>query len=113
MRVFEKQTVLSLCGLAALVTLAYGNHFGNSFHFDDSHTVVDNAYIRDLSNLPLFFTNTDTFSNLPANRSWRPLVTASLAIDYWLASGLHAKYFQASTFVWFLIEICLIYALFR
>jgi protein O-mannosyl-transferase len=113
MRVFEKQTVLSLCGLVALVTLAYGNHFGNSFHFDDSHTVVDNAYIRDLSNLPLFFTDTDTFSNLPANRSWRPLVTASLAIDYWLASGLHAKYFQASTYIWFLIEVCLIYALFR
>lgn len=104
--------LLMLGGLMALATLAYANHFTNGFHFDDSHAVEDNPYIRDLHNLPRIFTDADTFSTLPANRAWRPLVTASLAIDYWLAGGLKPAYFQASTFFWYLIQLCLIFALF-
>ena len=69
----RKAPILFL-GLAALVTLVYSNHFGNDFHFDDFHTIVQNPYIRDLHNLPKFFVNTDTSSVLPANRTWRPLV---------------------------------------
>jgi len=43
-------------GLLALILVAtYANHFHNSFHFDDAHTIVNNAAIRDLKNIPLFF----------------------------------------------------------
>src|ERR1700686_709488 len=68
--------------LAAVFAIfaAYSNHFHNSFHFDDSHTVVDNAFIRDLHNIPRFFTDATTFSTLPANRTWRPIVSLSLAL---------------------------------
>ena len=81
---------------------AYGNHFHNGFHFDDSHTVVDNPAIRSLSNLPRFFNDTSTFSVLPANRTYRPFVTTTLALDYALGHGYSPFWFQLSTFLVFL-----------
>ena len=100
--------VIEIAALAALVLLAYSNHFQNSFHFDDSHTIVDNASIRDLRNLPRFFTDATTFSALPSNQSYRPLVSASLAIDYALAGGLNPFWFQLSGFVFFLCDVALL-----
>ena len=38
--------VASLAALLVFVTLVYSNHFGNAFHFDDSHTIVQNPYIQ-------------------------------------------------------------------
>ena len=67
--------------LVALLA-AYANHFHNSFHFDDAHTIVNNASIRELRNIPLFFRDATTFSALPSNQSYRPLVSTLLAIDY-------------------------------
>ena len=113
MRPFQKNTVVLIALLLSVVSLTYLNHFRNSFHFDDSHTVENNPYIRTIANLPLFFTDARTFSVLPRNRSYRPLVTLSLAIDYWLGNGLNPVYFQASTFFWFLLQLVLMYALFR
>ena len=75
-------------GLLALILLAtYSNHFQNSFHFDDAHTIVNNAAIRELKNIPIFFKDARSFSSLPSNQSYRPLVSTLLAIDYRL-SGL-------------------------
>lgn len=113
MRIPGRQVLLPLCAVLALVTLTYKNHFHNGFHFDDFHTVTTNPYIRDLRNIPLIFKDADTFSTLPANRGWRPLVTASLAVDYAIAKGLKPGYFQASDFCWFLLQLCLMFALFR
>jgi protein O-mannosyl-transferase len=109
---FRKKTIL-LFLLLLLVTLVYSNHFGNGFHFDDSHAVVLNPYIRDIHNIPRFFTNARTISILPTNRTYRPLVSTSLAIDYWAGGGLNPLYFQASTFCWFLVQLVLMFALFR
>ena len=73
------------CAAALLaVALAYANHFHNSFHFDDWHTVAENPAIRSLANVPGFFRDGRTFSVWPANASYRPLVSATLALDYWL-----------------------------
>ena len=79
------------------VVLAYSNHFHNGFHFDDCHVIENNPAIRDLHNLPRFFTDAGTFSVLPANRAWRPLLVTSLAVDYWLGHGLDPFFFQLST----------------
>jgi protein O-mannosyl-transferase len=95
------------------VTLAYANHFQNGFHFDDFHTVNNNPYIRSLRNSKLFFTDPSTFSVLPANRTYRPLVTLSLAFDYWLGGGLMPFYFHLDTFLWYLAQLALMFALFR
>lgn len=98
--------------LLLAVSAAYSNHFHNSFHFDDFHTVVNNPSIRSLGNLPRFFTDANTFSVLPTNRSWRPLVSASLAFDYWLGRGLNPVAFHAATFLLFLLQIVLLFFLF-
>ena len=107
------RNALILAALLLAVSLAYSNHFGNDFHFDDFHTVTNNPWIRSLRNIPRFFTDAETSSTLPANRAWRPLVTSSLAIDYWLGGGLKALWFHLSTFMWFLVQIILMFFLFR
>ena len=90
-------------GSALLVLLRhrYANHFQNGLHFDDAHTIVNNAAIRELRNIPLFFLDATTFSSLPSNQSYRPLVSTLLAIDYCLGGGLQPFWFHMSIFALF------------
>ncbi len=88
----------SVLAFAVLVG-AYSNSFQNSFHFDDGHVVANNLYIRSLKNVPLFFRDAGTFSSLPANATYRPLVTTTLALDYWLGGGLDVWQFHLSQLV--------------
>ena len=108
-----RKALILFLGLAAFVTLVYSNHFANEFHFDDFHTIVQNPYIRSIHNVPRFFVDTGTTSVLPANRVWRPLLFTSLAIDYWMGNGLKPFYFHLSTFLWFLVQLAVMFALFR
>ena len=100
----KKNLYLLIGGLILLssITFVYSNHFNNGFHFDDSHTIVSNVYIRDIGNFFEFFTNPETKSSLPTNRQYRPLLTLSYAIDYWMGGGLIPFYFQMTTFFIFL-----------
>lgn len=85
----SKGTMLALGLAAALAVLAaYSNHFHNSFHFDDGTVIQNNAYLRSLRNIPLFFRDATTFSSYPPNTAYRPLASASFALDYWLQGGL-------------------------
>ena len=104
---------LAGAGLLLIVLAVYSNHFENGFHFDDSHWVETNPYIRSVANIPRFFTDAQTSSSLPPNQSYRPLVTASLAFDYHMAGGLHPFWFHVSTFAWFLTQLALMFVLFR
>ena len=79
---------LATVACLGLILAAYSNFFANSFHFDDSHVLETNLYVRSLANAPRFFTDASTFSSLPANATYRPLTTLSLAVDYALAGGL-------------------------
>jgi uncharacterized protein (TIGR02996 family) len=102
-----------LLGVFVLILLTYANHFGNSFHFDDTHTIQDNPWIRDVRNIPRFFRDGATFSVLPDHRMYRPVVSASLALDYHFGGGLKPLWFHISTFFWFLVQLGLIFVLFR
>ena len=94
-------------------TVTYSNHFFNSFHFDDFHTIVNNVYIKNIGNIPLFFQDGSTFSSLPTNQSYRPVVTTTLAIDYWLGGGLRTTFFfHLSTFLLFLVQGACMYILY-
>lgn len=105
---------LAAAGLAlALVVLTYSNHFHNSFHFDDYHTIVANPYIRDLHNTALFFRDARTVDSLPASQTYRPLNAVSFAVDYWLGHGLKPLWFHVSTFLWYLVQLCLMFVVFR
>ncbi len=110
-----KKSHLMICLLAMLLAAiaTYCNHFYNAFQFDDAHTIVNNVYIRDIHNLPLFFKDGTTSSTLPANQAYRPLVTASLALDYWLGNGYNLFYFHLSSFLLFLVQAVLLMFLFK
>lgn len=92
-------------GLMMLITLlVYANHFNNAFHFDDFHTIINNANIRSLKNIPRFFTDGSTSSVLPQNQAYRPVVVTGLSIDYWLAGDNYPAWFQTSTFIFFVLQ---------
>jgi len=94
-------------GLLILVIAAYSNHFGNSFHFDDSHCILDNAYIRSLKNIPDFFKSAKTFSSLPYNQTYRPMLTALYAFDYAIG-GFGSFFYHLPIFIFFLLQgICM------
>lgn len=93
-----------------LLVLTYSNHFHNAFQFDDAHIIVNNVFIRDLNNIPLFFKDAKMHSSNPQNQTYRPITSASLAIDYWLGKGLHSTfYFHLSTFIWYVVQCILMY----
>src|SRR3989475_13232171 len=99
-----------LSGLLA----TYANHFHNGFHFDDVHTIENNAAIRDLRNIPVFFRDATTFSSLPSNQSYRPLVSTLLAIDYSLGHGLQPFWFHLSIFALFVaLTLLLAFVVYR
>ena len=50
---------MAICVIGLLV---YHNSFGNSFHYDDSHSLVDNSHVRSLGNILRFFYDPGTFS---------------------------------------------------
>jgi protein O-mannosyl-transferase len=98
--------------LVAALLGVYSNHFANDFHFDDWHTIQQNPAIHEPANIPRLFTDARTFSILPDHQEYRPVASTSLAIDYWLAGGLKPFWFHLSTFLWYLLQLALMYALF-
>jgi tetratricopeptide (TPR) repeat protein len=103
--------------LLALVYVAYAKHFDNEFHFDDAHTIQNNGHIQDIKNIPNFFTQgAETFSSLPANQVYRPMVSTSIAIDFWLSEqfypdslGFDTRPYHWSMFATFLVLLVLIF----
>lgn len=92
---------IAVAVVVALFVAAYANSWRNAFHFDDSHVVEANPAIRSLGNTPRFFTDARTFSALPANQTYRPLVTLTLAVDHAVArattgNGLDPRAYHAT-----------------
>lgn len=81
----------------ATLTFAYSNHFSNSFHFDDVHTIENNTAIQEI-NIKRFFSDATSFSSLPGNQSYRPFTTLENAIDYKIGNGLNSKIFHIHIF---------------
>jgi protein O-mannosyl-transferase len=100
---------LTLSGTCAI----YSNFWNNGFHLDDFHTIETNLFVRSLSNFKAFFTDVKTFSNIPANASWRPIVTLNSAIGYWLGGGLNPTYFHLTTFVFFILQLIVMFYIFE
>jgi len=99
--------------LLGLLVFAYSNHFQNGFYFDDAHTISKNTEIREIGNIPKFFKDGRTFSSLPANQSYRPIVTTLNAIDYWLGGGLNPFYFHLSIFLSYIALLLLMFFMIR
>ncbi len=99
--------------LLGVLVFSYSNHFDNGFYFDDAHTIVSKAAIRDLGNIPRFFTDASTFSSLPANHAYRPVVTTLNAIDHWMGNGLDPFFFHLSIFVAYVLQCVLQFFVYR
>ena len=85
------------CLLAAATLVgAYSNSFQNSFQYDDGNVIQNNLYIRSLKNIPLFFRDASTYTSFPSNGNYRPLVSTTLALDYWMGGGLDVRQFHLS-----------------
>ena len=98
-----------ICALAAILA-AYSNHFHNSFHFDDFHTIQDNIPAHSPANIGKFFTDAHTFSSLPTHQVYRPLLTASVAFDYARGKGQPFA-FHVTTFILYLLFLATLFAL--
>ncbi|RXK87314.1 tetratricopeptide repeat protein [Filimonas effusa] len=109
-----KSAFLYLLLIAIVTFVTYVNHFDNSFHFDDSHTIENNLNIRSLKNIPGFFSDGTTMSTLPSNQSYRPLLVTTLAIDFFLGGSATPQpfMFHVTSFVIFLSLGFLCYMLF-
>jgi protein O-mannosyl-transferase len=117
---------LGVCGVLVFLAVlgAYANHFHNGFHFDDAHTIQENPYVRDLRFIPRFFVDATTFSTLPTHQSYRPLITATIAIDYHLSAGPNGAlrlddlsqpntlWFHVDTFIWYIALLASMFFLF-
>jgi len=79
-----------------LFLTAYSNSLRNAFQFDDSHVIVENLHIRDIGNIPRFFTDARTFSNVETNAAYRPVVSTTLALDYFIGRGLNPLPFHVT-----------------
>ncbi len=67
---------------------------------------VSRVYIRSLSQIPRFFVDASTFSSLPQNTTYRPLLSVTYAVDYWLGGGVTPRQFHLTQFVMLLCLSC-------
>lgn len=71
--------------LMVVTAIVFGNALINGFVYDDSAYVVNNHHIRDLRLIPSYFTSLQSYQSTAAEgqfKVYRPLVTATFALDY-------------------------------
>jgi tetratricopeptide (TPR) repeat protein len=95
------------------VLVVYSNHFQNDFQFDDINAIPNNPAIRQPGTMLKAFVEPNFFSAAPEQRTYRPVTTASLALDYWLAGGMKLFFFHLSTFVWYCLLLVLMFSFFE
>ncbi|TAJ18341.1 MAG: hypothetical protein EPO68_07960 [Planctomycetota bacterium] len=78
----RKLALAVAAALALLVALAYSNSLDNGFHLDDVYGIQENPAIRDLANVPRFFSDPYTLTTRSLNADWRPLLQVTYALDY-------------------------------
>ena len=80
--------------LFVLAVAPYAQSLGHDFHYDDYHSVVRNSHIRQLEQIPHFFTDPSLFSVNPESAMYRPALLASYAANFAVsgsgAAGFHA-----------------------
>ena len=98
--------------LAGAVAAAYSNSLDVPFAFDDWHAIELNPAIRDLANVPRFFTDPTTFSVLRENRDLRPLHLLSLALNH-RVSGLEPWSYHVVNLLLHWVVCLLVYRIVR
>ena len=104
---------LTLAIAIAGVIGAWSNHFDNAFHEEDIRTIVNNPAIRDLGNLPKFFVDPSLFSTKQSEAAYQPVTSVVFTINRAIRGRVEHVLFHFQNFMWFCIEILLLYALCR
>jgi tetratricopeptide (TPR) repeat protein len=89
----SRRPLLVAALLALGGTLVYLNALPNAFHFDDSHSIVENPAIRSFGEAGRWFTDTRAFTVLKENTNYRPVLLATYAVNYALG-GLRPAGFR-------------------
>lgn len=103
--------LLACSAVAALGALAYANSLSNSFQFDDVQGIVLSPLLRDMRNIPAFFTDVRT-SSIAGGHDWRPVVLGTLALNYAM-DGLDPAVFRLTNLLFHLGTACLIFLVLR
>lgn len=91
--------------------LLYANSFSNQLFWDDHDGIVNNAYIKDWSYWPHFFSENLIAGSGQVSNYWRPLVLFSFACEYHLA-GLDPAIYHLSNLLWHVLAAWLVFLLF-
>lgn len=76
----HRQNILYVLIIAVFSISLYVNTLTNGLVYDDEFTIVNNAAIKDLRNLPVLFQK--KYLELAGEMSYRPVVTLSYFLDY-------------------------------
>lgn len=94
---------LCMFGLLAVVMAVHSNSLLSGFFLDDESDIVQNVYIRDLRNIPGFFTHAQRLSTIESLTGYRPLFPASITVDYWWSGGVNPVGMHATQLLLFLL----------
>lgn len=103
--------------LALILLLAVAVNIGflrnDSFFRDDYHFIVNNPSIRDIGNVPSFFTSLSTGSSSRENQVvYRPVAAATYALNYYIG-GLDPLGYHVFNLAIHLFNILLVYLVIR
>jgi tetratricopeptide (TPR) repeat protein len=96
-RKFQDAIHVAILICAALA--AFSNNYRHDYPLDCGHMLLDNPSIRSLKNIPSYFKDPLTFTILPANADYRPVLQVTYAFNYWIS--------QYDTWSWHLVQILL------
>ena len=103
-----KRTLLAAGLILVLSLVAYSNSFDASFQYDDYHQIVQNPFIRDIGNIPRYFTNAGMESFHEELKGYRPVTHTSFAVNYAL-SGLNVRGYHIVNFLLHILNAFFVY----
>ena len=117
-RAVQKSTSAAVWWLVLLLfpvpgIIVWSNHFQNQFHDADFPAIVNNPAIHAPADLTRLFREPRTFSVEPEYADYRPVLSASYALDAWLSPLNNPLVFQVQSFLWFGLLILALYMVFR
>lgn len=105
----KRGTLIAAAVLLLAISVAYANSFTGSFHFDDLHQIVENPNLRDIRNLPLFFTSPGAGSATPGDEGYRPVLCSTFVMDYLVSGGEPWSFHITNTAIHFLNALLLFF----
>jgi len=78
----DKTELIAIAVIFAVASLVYVNTLGNSFVWDDIFLIVNNPFLKDISNLPKVLSSGYWASTGSSDGLYRPLTMATYLLEY-------------------------------